>query len=345
MAAVFASQLLAGCAEMTHLTRTRNLGGSQFLLIDAKQRAISSFGNVNCAEPSPDALSAIAASQGLNVATPSGVSVGQSLAIAESAGSIGLRTQSIQLLRDHMFRVCEAYQANKLTPFMVALLHRRFQTTTIGILAIEQLTGTVRAPAIVLGGSADVGNADAVLKLSGSRETQAASVTAAQKELDSKTAAAKTADDDVVAKTAALAAAAAADKPAATTALTAATETQKTANADKMQADGTLATRKAALAAIDRALTLAQATGSASSGGAIGSSESRFPGDTQAVATAVSAIVKQTLDLGNTKDFCTVLLADAAQTNTTINVNGPVFQACVKLLATGNMLSADLTVP
>jgi hypothetical protein len=138
--AIFAS-LLAGCAEMTHLTRTRSVSGGDAILIDAKQRGIFTRRDVLCAEPSPDALSAIAASQNMNIGTPKGTTIGQSISIAEAAASIGLRTQSIQLMRDHMYRLCEAYQSGAIGPVGLQLLHRRFQTTMVAILAIEQLTG------------------------------------------------------------------------------------------------------------------------------------------------------------------------------------------------------------
>src|SRR5688572_7845325 len=156
------SMIVSGCANMTHLTRTRSMGQqgpggkNQVFFIDAKQRALFQRQGVVCAEPSPDALSALAASQGLTVATPDGTSVGQSLSIAEAAGAIGLRTQSIQLMRDHMYRVCEGYLSGAVSGITFQLMHRRFQTTVVGILAIEQLTGAMRAPAIVLGGSSQV---------------------------------------------------------------------------------------------------------------------------------------------------------------------------------------------
>lgn len=329
------SQFLAGCAEMTHLTRTRELGQTGYVLIDAKQRAISARGGVSCAEPSPDALSAIAASQSLNFTTPSGVSAANSFALAESAASIGLRTQSIQLMRDHMFRVCEAHQSGQITPFMVALLHRRFQTTMVAILAIEQLTGTMRAPAVVLGGSASSGNADAVVKLTAQRETQAAQVETAAKDLEAKAAAEQTAIADRDAKLAALTSAT--DKPAAQAALDAAEAKAKAATADKLSADGTLAGRKAALAAVDRAITLAQASGSASATGTI-EAISHHPGDVAAVAGAVSKIVEQAFGLGNSKDFCTVLLADAATTGSRVDPASSVVKSCLGFLSTGNML-------
>lgn len=328
-----AAMALSGCANMTHLTRSRDLGQSKFLLIDAKQRAISSYNNVNCAEPSPDALSALAASQSLNLATPQGTSVGQSFAIAEAAGSIGLRTQSIQLLRDHMFRVCEAYQAGKISPFMVTLLHRRFQTSTVAILAIEQLTGTMRAPAVVLSGSAASGNADAILKLTASRESVSAQVASAEKDYAAKKVAAESAEADLATKEAALAAAPA--DAALKTARDTAKKSAETANSEKLEADGVLSNRKAALAAIDRALTLAQASGSASTSGVIELTTSHAPGDVAAVAAAVSAIVRGTYELPNYKDFCTILLAEASQKVTSVDPDGPVTEACLKHLGDG----------
>jgi hypothetical protein len=333
-----AAATLCGCAEMTHLTRTRSLGSSQFILIDAKQRAISSANNMNCAEPSPDALSALAASQGANLNTPSGTSVAGSLAIAEAAGSIGLRTQSIQLLRDSMFRVCESYQNGQLTPFMVQLLHQRFQTTMVSVLAIEQLTGAMRAPAVLLGGSSSTGNADAIVKLSASRETQAASVGEAEKSYAIKAAEADKADQDLAAKTAALSAASDDQaRAAAQTAVNQAKEKADAASAAKAEADLTLATRKSGLAAIDRALSLAQASGSASATGTIESLASQ-PASVEAVASAVAQIVNGTYKLGKTSDFCTALLADAARRDTEIDPKNPVFVECVKVLASGQLI-------
>jgi len=341
LAAFLCAALVSGCAQMTTVTRQRNLGQSPFLLIDAKQRAISRSNAINCAEPSPDALSALAASQGANLSTPKGASAAESFAIAEAAGSIGLRTQSIQLLRDSMFRVCEAYQNQQLTPFMVELLHQRFQTTMVSVLAIEQLTGAVKAPAVVLGGSSSYGNADAIVQLSKDRQTQAAAVTDAQKDLDSKTSDADKAAQDVAAKKAALDTANAGSddqaKAAAQKALEQSQEKSDAADKAKSAAEETLKTNEDGLAALDRALTLAQATGSASSNGTIGTLAAQ-PASTEAIANAVKDIVDGTYKLGHTSDFCTALLADAARKQTDIDVKSPIVGRCVDILAKGQLM-------
>ena len=126
----------------------------------------------------------------------------------------------------------------------------------------------------------------------------------------------------------------AAGKPAAQAAYDNAKKKADDANAEKLRVDGILAGRRAALASIDRALTLAQATGSASASGTIVQT-AHGPGDIQGVATAISNIVTQTFDAGNTKDFCTVLLADMAITGSRVNPDSDVAKTCVKLLGDG----------
>jgi hypothetical protein len=180
-AAGFLCVLIAyGCANSQSIYRTVELGSEtagQAIAIDAKQRVIFSSprpqknstdatGNANadkkvvvyCPEPSPDALSAYSSSGSLTnflqAATPSGQSVKDQLQAAfakgEAAASIGLRTQSIQLLRDQMFWDCIAYMNDAVTPDQFNALQRRSQNFTLGILAIEQLTEVVKAEAVAL---------------------------------------------------------------------------------------------------------------------------------------------------------------------------------------------------
>jgi hypothetical protein len=336
-----AALLLPGCAEMTHLTRTRTMGATdqygmrQAFFIDAKQRAIFQRQGVICAEPSPDALSAIAASQGLSVSTPQGTSVGESLSLAEAAGAIGLRTQSIQLMRDHMYRVCEGYLAGAISPVTFQLMHRRFQTTVVGILAIEQLTGAMRAPAVVLGGSSRVGDAEAVAQLTALRESTAKSVTDAETQLKDAQAKEATAKTELAA--AAAAATAAPDDAAKKNAKDEKDANLKNATAATLDADGVVASRKAALSAIDTQLVLARSSGSATATGAVEGTASRSPIDMTAVATAVSQIVSGTMALTNGDDFCIALLSEAVSKITSVDPNSPVTKECLQLLHDGKI--------
>lgn len=105
-----------------------------------------------CTEPSPDALSAISSS--ISGAAQKDPSLLLRLAIAntESAASIGLRTQSIQLLRDGMYRLCEGYASGALDHKEFNRLQRRYQNLMLSLLAIEQITGATVARQASLGG-------------------------------------------------------------------------------------------------------------------------------------------------------------------------------------------------
>lgn len=163
-AASVAALILAtsGCAGLTHYNSSEwAYGGHTTHFIDAKQRIVSTGKTRDretgqdlymvCAEPSPDALSAIAAAQGLSLSKDD-IQAAFSSSLTEGAGSIGLRTQSIQLMRDSMYRLCEAHMSGFIGDLAFETLHRRFQSSMVAILAIEQLTSVARPPAITLGG-------------------------------------------------------------------------------------------------------------------------------------------------------------------------------------------------
>lgn len=162
------SLIAAGCSA-NHNTAFRDfdITDGSGAMVDIKQRAIlaarmpykvynpetkkneehESF--IVCAEPSPDALSAYAAEL---AAEGGNGKVGATLAAAsqETAAYVGLRTQSIQLLRDAFYRACEGYMGGALSPVQFDILTRRYQRYMVALLGIEQLTGAVKAPAVTL---------------------------------------------------------------------------------------------------------------------------------------------------------------------------------------------------
>jgi hypothetical protein len=143
--------MAGGCTTVGNLTsiyRTPDLDSGRSVVLDAEQWAVLNHddGDVVCAMPSPDALAAAAASGSLSVDNGAGVSGGAAGALGESAASIGLRTQSIQLLRDALYRMCEAYANEGMDGYEYGIMMRRFQSSMVAILAIEQLTGAVVAP-------------------------------------------------------------------------------------------------------------------------------------------------------------------------------------------------------
>lgn len=192
MAAVLVSAcfVISACANFTHFNESQSGfdGRQKTTFIDAKQRVIVSNKLSDdqirtCAEPSPDALSAIAASQDLSFGNGS-IDLGLGNALAESAGSIGLRTQSIQLMRDAMYRLCEMYMSGAISDLSFETMNRRFQSSMVAILAIEQLTGAVRPPALGLEGRASTGPDPAsAVKFADAETSARAELKAAEKAL------------------------------------------------------------------------------------------------------------------------------------------------------------------
>ena len=158
------SLILAACDGST-IHKTSSLGEMQTLSLDAKQRLVivgtrrvkgEIPRQVVCAEPSPDALVAQAAvlSASGNYAGPKGsTNAAGNLGVGfqESAASIGLRTQSIQILRDGYYRLCEAYLNG-------AIATEEYQRVTLNLdtfinvaLAIDGLGNAKSAPAVAIG--------------------------------------------------------------------------------------------------------------------------------------------------------------------------------------------------
>lgn len=165
---VTASLFASGCtlAEFSSINRTFNPSMGDSRLIDAKQRAIISIIPQNrdarapivCAEPSPDAIQATAAalegSGALEKPGAGAASLQAAAGFSEGVASIGLRTQSIQLLRDSYYRNCEGFANGALDDVAFNIMHQRFQNHTVALLAIEQLTGAAIAPAAAAAASA-----------------------------------------------------------------------------------------------------------------------------------------------------------------------------------------------
>ena len=161
--------LLSGCANLASVHHTFRPDDGTSISIDAKQRVVYSINKTFkdpvtgrlkyewraiCAEPSPDALSAISTSSGVSAETLK-VALSAAFGLQEGAASIGLRTQTIQILRDAMYRLCEGYASGALDNIGFSRLQRRYQNIMLGLLAIEQLTGAVVAKQALLSGSAD----------------------------------------------------------------------------------------------------------------------------------------------------------------------------------------------
>ncbi len=99
---------------------------------------------LNCPEPPPDALSALARSESASVSEASQLSVAAGGTENETATSIGLRTQSTELLKQLTTDHCLAYQGGALNKADFQALTFDQQTATIAIAAIEEVGGIAK---------------------------------------------------------------------------------------------------------------------------------------------------------------------------------------------------------
>jgi hypothetical protein len=256
-----------------------------------------------CAEPSPDALSALAATTGLNLAVSGKGELGYQQGLAEGAAFTGLRTQSIQILRDVMYRNCEALLNQGITEFGLETMQRRFQSTLVAVLAIEQLTGATKAQAVALGAQARSNDAEtlsAAIKLVADAETAARSANA---QLESATTADKAAQSSLNDY-----------KKAHPDDTGSGDYLALKEKADKSAADLAAAKQAASARQIDleQARAVRAAAGTAGGTGAVAASISPGAADSMKassdkVAEAVTHIVDDTLSLGFGREVCTTL--------------------------------------
>ena len=135
--------------------------------MDARQRVILSVDRVGpdgvkrrivCAEPSPDTIAAAAASAGLSGGV-SGIPEAPTLAAdvagnaarSEQAAYIGARNATIQLLRDGLYRACEAYMNGALGDFGYGLVLSNYGRVMTALLSAEGLTRPALAPPVIIG--------------------------------------------------------------------------------------------------------------------------------------------------------------------------------------------------
>ena len=164
---IFSTVLMFGGCGANHASiyRSYSVGDTEekstSVLIDAKQRALlatpatkAGFSETEkhrrrdffvCAEPSPDALSAISSTFAASAGGlfPSGAQVQAALASAleETAAELGRRNATIQLLRDGLYRQCEAYMNGLINEAYYEQIANKYANAMVTLLAIEELAG------------------------------------------------------------------------------------------------------------------------------------------------------------------------------------------------------------
>jgi hypothetical protein len=261
--------------------------------------------SILCAEPSPDVAIALGAGNGAGVsgsglgallapeAAAAGAAAGQqapdiTLAVslassrAEAVGQLAERLATIQLLRDGLYRACEAYANGAITPTIYTLMASRMDELLTTLLATEIAGGAFGRSGAGLSttasGSASASQTigDLVEKVEeAQKKTEEAGKATATATAASQTASAtqqKAADARVMAATAAPAAAPAAADSAATATVAAQkaqqeaaaanqTAAQKQGEATQAQEQATKAAQNVKLAQATQAQTSAAGTG------------------------------------------------------------------------------------
>jgi hypothetical protein len=110
---------------------------------------------VVCAEPSPDAFMALVASGGADL-TIGKKEFGGRGSMAESVGALGRRTQTIQLLRDVLYRSCEAYMNGAIDKNEYRRIMAAYDELLITLVAIESLGSTNKDTLPQIGGEATI---------------------------------------------------------------------------------------------------------------------------------------------------------------------------------------------
>lgn len=113
-----------------------------------------------CAEPSPDVAQAISAAftaaAKVDIESAQGVNAGGSASVGSSYVSsiakLGERLATVQLLRDKMYRACEAYQNGAISDTSYTLMLARFDKTMASMLASEIAAGAFGRNLAALGG-------------------------------------------------------------------------------------------------------------------------------------------------------------------------------------------------
>jgi hypothetical protein len=147
-----------------------------------------------CAEPSPDVFTVLgqSASGGLSyghTADPKSLNAALQGALSSTeSGSTISRTQTINMLKEMMYRTCESYLNGQISDDEYPIIAARDQRIMTSILAIEQLTGVVQPKPIAIASTANAStgqtSSEAILALE-----------KAKKEVDDNKGAVKTAQD------------------------------------------------------------------------------------------------------------------------------------------------------
>ena len=169
-AIVSSAMILAGCgANHNSIYRTTELESGKSIVVDAKQRLITSVEatggpglnrpkQIICAEPSPDVAQALSESISgalkVDVAGKGSGAASFSRSVSESVAQLGERLATVQLLRDGLYRACEAYANGAITGTVYSSIVSRYDDTMVTLLLGELAAGAYGRSGAAIGTAA-----------------------------------------------------------------------------------------------------------------------------------------------------------------------------------------------
>ncbi len=286
-----------------------------------------------CAEPSPDALSVLGATFGAQILSSSGAEQKLTAALGESASSIGLRTTSIQLMRDAMYRACEAYLSGGLSEGSYRELQAHSQTLIVGLLAIEQLTGAVQSKQVAITSSAGSESGGDISQVSRDYVAEQAKTVALRSQLSTDEAQVATLTTQVKGKQSELDAEADATKKTAlqtelddlkaklVTATTSVTAAKSNLSNQELAEEAALNVLKAAQGRLASGVTTDARFSRVTNGGL-------SDAGTASVANAVTSIVTTVAALGIERNFCIDTMLKPEFSNASAEAKTAIIQMC-----------------
>ena len=147
---VFATAMLAGCCSPRQPTETSQAKTSAANEVIATEPDVSALGSIVsgltpksivCREPNPETAEALV--RAFAVEAPPPALQGAAPGDQDPTASLGLRSQSMVLIQDAMFRACEAYANGTIDREAYAAILKRYADAIV-ILMISDSTGPLR---------------------------------------------------------------------------------------------------------------------------------------------------------------------------------------------------------
>ena len=143
---------VTGCSG--EVFKTFKLGDDNSVSTDARQRVVINHNpnlmtrpgtvtpaRIVCVEPSPDVATVLASSVGVGLSVAGKGTASIAASSSEGLAQLAERTASIQLMRERMFRACEAYSNGAITATTYTLLMSRFDRAMVTVLFGEVMGG------------------------------------------------------------------------------------------------------------------------------------------------------------------------------------------------------------